>query len=110
MRRPAASAKCLVVLSRVESQGAKQYTVGRDDADVAAGDQEVDLSVSVPGPDGDVYAAAWDLQKPNAAKPSTALKSGQDPARDGVHLSERCGPIVEDFEDDGESAFLSNKR
>jgi len=54
MHRPAASAKCLVVLSRVESQGAKQHTVGRDDADVGAGDQEVDLSVSVPGPDGDV--------------------------------------------------------
>ena len=51
MHRPAASAKCLVVLSRVESQGAKQHTVGGDDADVGAGDQEVDLSVSVPGPD-----------------------------------------------------------
>ena len=58
MHRPAPGAKRLVVPSRVESQGAEQHSVGRDDADVSASDQEVDLAVSVPGPDGDVSESA----------------------------------------------------
>jgi len=41
----------------------EQHSVGRDDANLGAGDQEVDLSVSVPGPDSDVSEAAQVAQR-----------------------------------------------